>query len=159
MKTNVLGSADTLAVYTSGDLSALAALYNLEAAPAFWVWRTAVSRQELYVTQNDLVIAGAQTGFWEWDTYKAQSVTEQGTWREMFMFDTLDFSRANNRAGIAKIFQGTQAALAQQAHVLAIGRKKCSRYERVFATGTGSTASPGTLVLEGPIDYQEFIGL
>ena len=100
---------------------------------------------------DDLTISGAQTGFWEWDTYKTQSVTEQGTWREMFMFDTMDMSKANNRTGVTKIFQGTAAALAQQAHVLAIGRRKVSRFEKVFATGTGSTAAPGIMGLEGPI--------
>lgn len=149
--------ADILA---NGDLNGqqdtvIASLYNAATAPAFWAWRSSVSRSDIYTKQNDLAISGAQTGFWEWDTFKAQSVTEQGAWREMFMGDQANFSAANIRAGVAKIFAGTAANLAQAAHCLAIGRRSTTRLEKLLATGTGSTASPAVLGFEGTITAQQ----
>lgn len=159
LKTAIQGSTDTNTLYVDGNLDGLRALLNSDASPVFWVWRTNVERREIYSRQNDLPISGAQTGFWEWDTFKAQALTEQGTWKEMFMFDTLDFSKVNNRNGVIKIFTGAGAPTAQRDHVLAIGRRPATRLERVFATGTGTTATPGTMVVEGPIEVSELVGL
>jgi hypothetical protein len=159
LKVDILANADSLAIYENGDLSALAALYNLEASPAFWAWRTAVSRSDLYTKQNDLAVSGAQTGFWNWTTYKNQSATEQNAWTQMFMGDLANFSAQNVRDGISAIFTGSAQANAQRDHCLAIGRRKVNRVERVFATGTGSTATPGAIVFEGSLTFNDLIGL
>lgn len=134
---------------------AVAELYNAEASPPYWVWRTDVSRADIYTSQNDLAVSGAQTGFWSWTTYKGQSVTEQNAWVQMFMGDRADFSKANLRAGVAAIFTGTAAATAQANHCLAIGRRKATRLEKLLATGTGSTASPAVMSFEGSVTGQE----
>ena len=159
LKAHVQANSDTNTLYVDGNLDGLRDLLNAEAVPVFWVWKTAVTREDVYTLQNDLTVGGAQTGFWNWTTYKNQGATEQNAWVQMFMGDTANVSRLNVRDGIAAIFTGSAAATAQRDHILAIGRRKASRLERVFATGTGSTASPGTMVIEGPIESTELVGL
>lgn len=155
----VIADSGANAFYEIGDNTGLADYLNTTAAPAFWVWRTAVSRRDLYTLQNDLPVSGAQTGFWEWNTYKAQSVPEQNAWTQMFMGDEADFSKQNLRDGVGKIFTGSAAANAQRDHCLAIGRAPASRVEKILATGTGSTASPGVMGFQGPLTTTDLIGL
>lgn len=133
-----------VAARNAGADNELARLYNLEASPAFVVWRTSVSRVEIY---NNTSPEGTT---WSWTFYKNQSAVEQNAWVQMFMGDQADFSKANLRAGISVIF--TAASSANATHALAIGKRNARLVERVFASGTGSTASPGTLVFEGTID-------
>lgn len=127
----------------------IADAYNAAASPAYNVWRTSVSRSDIYNGTS------LDSTTWDWTLYKGQSVTEQNAWVQMFMGDVADFSKANLRGGIAKIFG---AANAQTAHVLAIGRRLATRFEKLFAIATvggvgtrGSAANPDTLVLEGLI--------
>lgn len=138
-----------LAPLTSGpgtDYGAIASAMNLAASPAYWVWRTSVSRSEMYNK------ASPDATFWDWTIYKGQSVTEQNAWVQMFMGDSADFSQANLRAGIGKIFG---AANAQTVHALAIGRRQATRAEKLLATGTGSAASPGVMSFEGAIQIAD----
>jgi hypothetical protein len=129
---------------------AIAEIFNLAASPDFWVWRTKISESE--ITQ----LPGPDATNWSWNTYKTQSVTEQNTWVRMFNSTyTINPSLANVRAGIADIFQGSAAQNTQRTHVLACCRRKATRAERLFATGTGSTADPGTMVLEGKLLWQD----
>src|SRR5687767_15112605 len=93
------------------------------ATPDFWVWLTNVSRADLYHKPSP---AGSS---WNWNTYKAQSVTEQNAWVQMFMGDFADFSLANLRSGVAAIFQGSQAQNDQRDHCLAVGRRAANRAE------------------------------
>ena len=159
LKAAIMADPGVAQTYTDGNTSGVADYMNANAAPAFWVWRTNVTREEIYTLQNDLPVSGAQTGFWAWDTYKAQGVPEQNAWTQMFMGDIANFSRQNLRDGIGKIFTGSAAATAQRDHCLAIGRRLASRVEKILATGTGSTASPGTMAVEGPITATDVQGL
>ncbi len=126
----------------------IAAAYNLDAAPAFWVWRTAVSRADIYNTTSPDATS------WDWTIYKGQGVAEQNAWVQMFMGDAADFSQANLRAGIGKIFGAVNA---NTTHCLAIGRRQATRGEKLFATGTGSTGSPAVLSIEGALDYHDIL--
>ncbi len=133
----------------------VAGLYNLPASPAFWGWRTNVSRAEIYTKTNDLPVSGAQTGLWNWSTFKAQNATEQTAWIQMFMGDITNFAAANVRAGVSAIFTGSASANAQADHCLSIGRRTTTRLEKLLATGTGSTASPAVMGAEGSITDQQ----
>lgn len=157
LRADILAAVDqpTITARTAQDWDTVAAIYNALVSPAFWSWRSSVTRSEIYTKQNDLAISGAQTGFWEWDTFKAQTVTEQNTWREMFMGDQANFAAANIRNGVAKIFTGTAANNAQRDHCLAVGRRQVTRLEKLFSTGTGSTASPATMAVEGNVTAQQ----
>lgn len=159
LKTNILATPEAAQLFADGNLSALADYYNAVTSPDFWVWRTAVSRAEVYTEQNDLAVSGAQTGFWAWTTYKNQSVTEQNAWVQMFMGDQANFAKQNVRDGVAAIFTGAGAPTAQRDHVLAVGRRLATRMEKLFASGTGSKASPAVMAVEGATAYTEFQGL
>lgn len=121
--------------------TAIAGWYNLATDPAFWVWRSRVSRSDVYNTTSDL----SPATHWNWTTYKNQSVTEQNAWTQMFMGDQADFSKPNLRAGIAAIFTGSAQANAQRDHCLAVGRRAATRAEKLLAAGAGTAASPATL--------------
>lgn len=153
------------------DLDA-ANLANAVASPNYWVWRTSVSRADVYATTSDL------PSNWVWSTYKAQTVTEQNAWTQMFMGDQCDFSRLNNRVGVDDIFGGNANGNAQRSHVFAVGRRRATNFEKLFVTASatqggkvtgndgvtgnrGLTSNPDTLgvdasgqVIEQPVSSQ-----
>lgn len=127
----------------------IARLYGLTATPDFYVWRTEVTRAEVYhETSSDGTT-------WSWTTYKNQGATEQNAWVQMFMGDRANFAKPNLRAGIAAIFTGSAQANAQRGHCLAMGRRLAKRGEKVLASGTGSTASPATMGFEGNLSVDD----
>jgi hypothetical protein len=131
---------------TNGQTPLMRDFFNQPtAAPAFTVWRTNVSRADIYNRTS------AEGTNWSWTFYKNQSQVEQNAWVQMFMGDQADFSQANLRAGIAVIF--TAASSANAAHALAIGKRAATRGEKLFATGPGlgTVVSPAQLVFEGAI--------
>ena len=137
----------------------IAKLLNLTASPDYFVWRSNVTRIEVYNTTS------LDSTNWDWTVYKNQGITEQGAWREMFMGDEADFGKVNLRAGIGKIFTGSAPANAQRDHALAIGRRKATRAEQLYSVAvvsppanTGNTGStrgasvnPDVLVFEGTV--------
>lgn len=121
----------------------IADAYCLDASPTFWVWRTGVSLKEIYETTT------ADATAWSTTAYIARSTAERDAWRDVFVLSgTINFSLLNARQGLADIFSGAPGA-GQRQHLLAIGRRPARRIEQLLATGTGSTASPGTLTFEG----------
>lgn len=143
----------TLAAMTSGpgtDYNATAQAMSAEAAPAFVVWKTNATRAELQDmgTFNWTVVDNLSTGskyrIWEW------------------MFGTtgsINPSKANIRAGIAATWNGNAQLLAVQAAVLEACKRNATRLEKLFATGTGSGASPAVMTVEGGVSLGEIAGL
>ncbi len=129
--------------------TAVAGWYNQVATPAFVVWRTNVSRSEIYNKTSD------EATTWDWSKYKAQSVTEQNAWTQMFMGDLADFSQANLRAGISNIF--TSASAVNATHAFAVGKRSATFLEKQLAAGTGSLASPAVMGFEGSINWPEVL--
>jgi len=118
----------------------IAKAYNLPASPDFWVWRTHLPQAEIVNTTT------TEATVFSWTQFIARTVQEQAGWREMFADGGfVDASKANVRQGFADIFSGAQAGpVAQRAHLLTVGRVKATRIQKLFSTGTGSTASPAT---------------
>lgn len=154
LKADAQSQGDTNALLVAGNLEGLVNLYNAPASPDYWVWRSAVTREEIYNGNPQ-----PENSAWSWTTYKAQTVPEQNAWTQMFMGDQANFSKPNVRAGVAAIFTGSAPQTAQRDHILACGRRKASRIEKLFATGTGSTAVPATMAVEGILNYELLIGL
>lgn len=124
---------------------AIAQALAADASPDYWVWRSFVADQEMYEGVGD----GGTS--WSWSIYIGRSQGERDAWRQMVnMAGGLNPSLANVRAGIADIFSGA-GGVGQRTHLLAIGRRKANRAEKLFATGTGSTASPATMTVEGTL--------
>ena len=146
LKANILANQDTADKYAIGDLSSLANLYNAAASPAFVVWKTdlqpAEYREAIVWTEVDALTTGSKYRIWEWLT--------------MGMTAPIDASRVNVRQGIADCWASNTTT---RINLLAAAKRNASRIEKLFATGTGSTASPATMVVEGPIGYEIFIGI
>lgn len=106
------------------------------AVPDFWTWRSAVSRADIYNTQD---FAG---NFWDWTTYKNQGVAEQNAWTQMFMGDLTDFTRTNLRSGIAAIFTGSAAATDQRDHCFSVGRALATWTGKCFAVTSLAPPTP-----------------
>lgn len=112
---------------------------------SFIVWSRAVTRDS--VTGD---------GF-DWTQVDNLTVGQGRIWD--LIFDTqaksLDASDAGKRAGIGECWKGTAAKLAVGAFVLGKCKRTASRAEKVFATGTGTTGTPGFLTREGGISAQD----
>lgn len=123
---------------TSGANGEIAIALNLAASPAYVVWKPTVTQQEIM----------GDAGF-NWTRVDNLSVGKARIWDLMFKFGSVDPSNANVRAGIAATWVGTQADLDVQAAVLAKCKRNASIFEKLLATGTGSTVSPAVMAPEG----------
>ena len=121
----------------------IAQAMQAEADPAFVVWRTSVSKDEImqngfdWVEVDNLTVGKAR--IWEW-------LFDNGA-------SAINPSKANVRAGIAECWKGTAAKLAVQSAVLDHCKRNANILEKVLATGTGSDASPATMGYEGTVAY------
>lgn len=141
----------------------IAKLLNVEANPAYWVWKTNVSRSDIYNETSDTA------SVWNWTTYKNQSATEQNAWTQMFLNDHANFSKVNLRSGVAAIFSGSAQANSQRDHIFATSRRKATVAEKTcavavtsppantgndgIANNRGLTTNPDVPTLEGNVSY------
>lgn len=151
LKAHILASTDpdVVAARAIRNDTELARLYNLNAAPDFYVWRSTISRNELYY---DTSPDGTD---WDFTIYKGQTVPEQGAWREMFMGDELRIASPKVRVAVGKIFGASNA---QTIHVLAAGKRLARLVEKIFADtsgGSGAKATPATLTFEGEVNIAD----
>lgn len=131
-----------------------AASLNANAAPDFWVWRTAVEKKEIVqqVSQDGTSFVWAGNGF------ITRSAGELECWNQLFNSTlTCNPSLANVRQAFTDVFSGTGNAASNRAHLIVVARRKASRGEQLLATGTGSTGSPATMGYEGPFTAQDVI--
>lgn len=135
-----------------GNLDGLAGWCNTTASPDYWVWKSKLTRSQ--ATDESSVDA---TTF-SWTAYIARSQGERDGWREIWALGTVNPSLPQVRAAFADIFSGGTGA-AQRTHLLAVARRKAGNAEKVLATGTGSTASPGVMGYEGPTTSNDLIGV
>ena len=115
----------------------IAAAYNTDANPAFVVWKTSVSIDE--IMNNGFV----------WTAVDGLTNGKARIWEWMFGGEdkSINPSKPNIRAGIAEVWKGTAADLAVQATVLGHCKRPATRIEALFATGLGTVGSPSTLVV------------
>lgn len=113
----------------------LAELYNLDSS--FTVWKPAMSPQDyrsaLVWTEVDALTVG-QARIWHWLT--------QG------MTVSVDASDSNVRQGLSDAFASSTES---RTNLLAAAKRAATIAEQIFATGTGSSGSPGTLTVSGKI--------
>lgn len=129
---------------TNSDGSyAIADLLNKAANPAFIVWKTDVSIDE--IMRNGM----------DWARVDNLSVGKARIWDWLGRLGTINAAKVNVRAGIDATWVGTAADLAVRAAVYTHCKRSATVLEKLFATGTGSDASPATMVIEGAISYQQ----
>ena len=144
LQTNILAdhSFDSLPHNTDGAY-AIAVAYNLPASSTFIVWKTSVDPAE--------IMAGGM----DWTRVDNLTVGKSRIWDWMTRLNSFDASKANVRAGIDAVWVGTAADLAERADVYTHCKRQATRLEKLFATGTGTDASPATMVIEGQVTYQD----
>ena len=140
-------AAETDATFVSyrdqGATGLMAQWYNETASPAFYVWRSAIPPAEyreaiVWAETDSLQTSKART--WEWIT--------------MSMTADLDASKPNIRQGLADVWPSNGATRGQ---LLAIANRTATRAEKLFATGTGTTASPATAGWEGNLTADDIV--
>jgi hypothetical protein len=152
LKADILADATLNAQPNSPDgNSAIADAYNTAAAPDFWVWRSWVSRDELVARPS---IDGT-TFSWTGTGYITRSQGERDAFLAIFdARGNVNPSLTSVRTAFSDIFSGNTApAPANRTHLLTVSRRKATRIEKLFATGTGSTASPALMAFEGTVTY------
>lgn len=122
---------------------AIAAAMNQTAVPDFAVWKTDVS------------VDGIMRNGMDWARVDNLSVGKARIWEWMGRLGTLNAARPNIRAGIEAVWVGTAADLAVREVVYTHCKRLATRAEKLFSTGTGSTALPATMGFEGVLTYQD----
>lgn len=120
---------------------AIAALLNALAVPDFYVWRSDVSTEEVRAV---LV----------WSEYDTLSASKQNAFEFLCSNHIVNATLPNVRQGIASIFGAPQQS-GNLAALTGVAKRKATRAEKLFATGTGSLASPATMGFEGSISFQD----
>lgn len=114
-----------------------------DVSPAFIVWRTSVTRQEIL-----------QNGF-DWTRLDNLSIGKARVWSDIFVDGSLNPSKLNVRAGLESVWVGTAQDLAVRAAIYIHCKRSANHVEKLFATGTGSDASPAVMLIEGKLPYSE----
>jgi len=146
LKTYIEASPTWMA-YTHNSDGAFQIADDLKADSTFVVWRTNVSENEITGDTS-----GEATN-WDWTVYNGLTAGEQGGYERMFRDGIVDASKPNVRQGFVDIFNGP-SGLDQRSHMAAISKRSANLLEELFATGTGTTGSPGTMTVEGSINYR-----
>lgn len=148
LKADILARPELDEARQSGDDIYLSGFYNAIAAPDYYVWRSSVSQDEIMMN-----------GF-DWMQVDNLSIGRSRIWEWLFSNDrrVINPSKVNVRAGIDECWKGTAAMLAVRAAIYTHLYRKATVLEKLFATGTGSIASPALLGAEGEIGYAEISG-
>lgn len=124
---------------------AIADALNLDASPAFTVWRTSVEIDE--IMRNGM----------DWARVDNLSVGKARIWDWMGRLGHINPSKPNVRVGIDAAWVGTAADLAVRAAVYVHCKRLATIAEKLLATGTGSNATPATMSFEGALTYQDVV--
>lgn len=121
---------------------AIAEALNLPASPEFTVWKSSVPKNQVGKTFVASALAAITSG-------NNDKLANFAAWNEI-----VEPYRADQRAFFDDVFS-VAAGASTRAALLALWKRLANRYEKLYATGTGSDASPATLVLEGSCDYSD----
>jgi len=150
LKTDITNDATLTTARTNRQDDVIAAAYNADATPPFWAWKSKLSRSDIIlgtsVDATNFSIAGLT----------ARTVQEVLAFQTLFDPITTLTNPMNLRVRLnfANLQNGPTPQDTNVTHMLAMARRLINRLERLFATGTGSTASPGLMVFEGPATTQ-----
>lgn len=135
LKTDIAADP-TLASYAAeGRQNDIMDAYNIDASPTFIVWKSDV--------RPDVVPA-----VFVWTEIDTLTTGRARIWEWMRLLPVLDCRIVNIRQGLNDAFSATTAT---KAAVRAAIKRPALRGERLFATGTGSDATPGNLVVVGKL--------
>lgn len=122
----------------------IAAELNKDAAPAFIVWRDAVQAIEI----GDAWIGTDIDGMSSLNMQRLQLLLASAAG------GSFDMRRLDRRAGFENPF-GANANNASRVAMRAVWKRAATVFEKLFATGTGSDASPGVTTITGAVSYPD----
>jgi hypothetical protein len=128
--------ADLISYRTNGQTPLIAAWYNTPASPTFYVWRKQYTSAQ--------IAAAIDAGITQLDALTASKRDSLLWWAGR----DHDASVAQTRTAIDDL-TGSQNTL--KAALMDGAKRAATRGEKLFATGTGSLASPATTVVDGMI--------
>ena len=143
LKTAILADPILAALPRNSDSDvAIANALNLNATPNFTVWKTSVS-----VTQiGDNFVGSELAGLTTANQTRLQTIA--------LYSPIVNPSLVDRRAFFDDVFSGT-GGQQTRTKLLVLWKRLATRFEKIYAVGTGSDASPATLVIEGILDPQE----
>lgn len=113
------------------------------ATTSYIVWRTSVPLEE--IMRNGM----------DWTRVDNLNVGKARIWDWLSRLGTINPSQVNVRAGIDATWVGTAADLAVRAAVYTHCKRAATWAEKLFASGTGSDAVPGTLTFDGTLQQSD----
>jgi len=123
----------------AGDYGGIAAYYNGVAQPAFYVWRVVVPPAE-YTGRNSIV----------WSELKTVPQGQKDVFNMMTAGQTrsLDYSDPNILDGLDQAFNKNSTTYA---NLMELGKAQATVFQKLYATGVGSQASPAITTQQGPV--------
>lgn len=145
LKTYIVGQSDLNSQPATPDGHfEVARLLNLNAAgPNNIAWKTSVPIGDVGKALNGTELAGLTS----LNHTRLQTLA-------IYLSTGVNPSLASNRQFFDDIFSGA-GGVNTRASLLALWKRVMTRAEKVYATGTGSDASPATLVVEGLVDADD----
>lgn len=145
LKSDILGNSDPVIsqALIDGNNNAIVEWYN-ETTPGYRVWRSSLSRTEIYSVVDWSEIVNVGTG----DLLAFQVMLAEGV---------VAPSNANVRGGISSIFRlsGNGSAPNTNSALLAAASRDATRAEKLFSSGgAGTSANPATMEAEGSLSLQ-----
>jgi len=140
---NGMATAINAVPHGTANAQAVADWYNLPAAPAFTVWRTDVSKDEV-------------NGAVDWTEVVALATNPLLAFQLLKDQSKVNASQASIRAAFGAIFPAATKPNSN-AGLLAVARRSATNAEKLFATGTGTTGSPATMGFEGALTAQDVL--
>lgn len=143
LKADILADPAFASIPNSPDGSyEIAAAYNATVAE-YIVWKTSVNPDE--VMRNGM----------DWTRVDNLTVGKARIWEWLTRLGTFNPSKTNIRSGIDATWVGTAADLAVRAMVYTHCKRSATRAEKLFASGSGTDASPSVMAFEGTLTYQD----
>lgn len=142
LKNDILADPTLAAWAATGRMAQeIADAYNLDASPVWYVWRTSVPSDELYNAIFET------NGGLQLDALTASKRDSLFKLIDRDLNASIPAARAN-----VDDYCGSQNNL--KATLQAVQKRNATRAEKLFSSGTGSTASPATMGWEGQLTYQ-----
>lgn len=128
---------------TNGQTGLIAEWYSKPRVPTLTVFKTRVSNDEIGDAMNGTEVAGLSA----LNMQRAQMLANYSSGYQ-------NPSRADRRAAFDQIFSGAGGAITRAA-LAVLWRRPATRVEALFAAGSGTDASPATLVFEGALSERD----
>lgn len=143
LKNDILADPTLAAWAATGRMAQeIADAYNVIVSPAWIVWRTNVPSDELYNAIFET------NGGLQLDALTASKRDSLFKLIDRDLNASIPAARAN-----VDDYCGSQNNL--KAAIQAVEKRSATRAEKLFSTGTGTSASPATMSFEGELTYQQ----